>query len=51
MLLAYVQLGIYQDPQVLFCQILFQSVKPQHILVNGVVLQVQDFVLPFLEHH
>ena len=42
-LLAHVQLGVYQDPQVLFYQPAFQLGSPQYVLVHGVVPpQVQE---------
>ena len=51
-LLAHVQLGVHQDPHVLFCKAAFQPVGPQHVLVDGVVPpQVQDFALPLVEQH
>ncbi|KAK4806786.1 hypothetical protein QYF61_005582 [Mycteria americana] len=51
-LLAHVQPGVHQDPQVLFCQAAFQLGGPQHVLVPGVVpLQGQDFALPLVELH
>lgn len=47
--MGFVQLGVHQDPQVLFCRAAFQLVSPQHILVHGVVvLQVQEQDLALL---
>lgn len=46
MLLGHVQLGVYQDPQLLFCRAAFQLSVPQHVLVpQAVCPQVQDFPL------
>lgn len=43
---ARIQLGIHQDPQVLFCQAAFQLVAPQHILAHGIFpSQLQDLAL------
>ncbi|KAK4828339.1 hypothetical protein QYF61_026000 [Mycteria americana] len=57
-LLAHVQLGVHQDPQVLVCQAAFQTDSPQSVLVHGVSSpghgippQVQDFALPLVELH
>lgn len=45
-LLAYVQLGVHQEPQVLFCQATFGLGGPQHVLMHGVVgYQVKDCAL------
>ena len=33
-LLVHVQAGVYQDPQVFFCQALFQLGGPQHIVMK-----------------
>lgn len=33
-LLAHVQLGIHQNPQVLFCKVAFQMGGPHHVLVS-----------------
>ena len=49
-LLAYVQPGVHQDPQVLFCQPASQLGGLQHISVHRVVPpEVQDFTLPLVE--
>ncbi|KAF1440525.1 Zinc finger RNA-binding protein, partial [Pygoscelis papua] len=51
-LLAHVQLGVRQDPRVLFCQAAFQLGGCQHILVHGVVPRwLQNFALPLVELH
>lgn len=51
MLLAHVQPGVYQDPNVLFCQAALQLCGPQYMLVPGVVpSQMQDFAR-LVEHH
>ncbi|KAK4828308.1 hypothetical protein QYF61_025320 [Mycteria americana] len=45
-LLAHVQLGVHQDPQVLFCEAAFKLSGSQHILEHEVVpSQVKDFAL------
>jgi len=45
-LLAYIQLGVHQAHNVIFCQAAFQSGGFQHVLVPKVVPpQVQDFAL------
>jgi len=51
-LLAYVQAGDYQDPQILSCLAAFQLGGPQHLLVHGFIhLQVQDFAVLLFELH
>ena len=49
-LLAHVQPGVHQEPQVVFCQAAFQLGGPQNLLVNGVIsCQVWDFALLLAE--
>lgn len=42
-LMAHVQLSIYQDSKVLFCKAAFKLCGPQHALVPGIVLPSADF--------
>ena len=49
---AHIQLGVHQDPQVLFCQAAFQLDNAQHMQMPVVVpSQVQDFALAPVKHH
>lgn len=51
-LLAHVQLGIHQDPQVPFCQASSQTVSPQHVLVHEAICpRVQNLALPIVKLH
>lgn len=48
--LAPGQLGVHQEPQILFCKAAFWTVDFQHVLVAGVIpQQVQDFALLIVE--
>lgn len=50
MLPAHIELGVYQDPQVLHYKAAFQPVRPQPMPVQGLVpLQGQDFAFAFVE--
>ncbi|KAK4833070.1 hypothetical protein QYF61_027732 [Mycteria americana] len=49
-LLAHVQLGVHQNPQVLLCKTALQLGDPQHVLDHGAVPSlVQDFALLLVE--
>ena len=41
--MALIQLGGHQDPQVFFCRAAFQLGGPQHVLVHGLSLPLQEF--------
>jgi len=49
-LLAHVQIGVCQDPWLLFCKAVFQPISPQSILVYGII-PPQEFAVQKREPH
>ena len=51
-MLAYIQLAIYQYPQVLFSRaVLYPYILHLLLIVNVAMIQVQDLALGFVESH